>query len=76
MFGLFVHMAAKDGDGMRTAVEALRWHVTFQPSVVHVNAARSAQNEIGRRSVWAMQYALHMLHLALERCLVTRGEEV
>jgi hypothetical protein len=27
-------------------------------------------------TVWAKQVALYLLHLALERCLVTRGEEV
>jgi hypothetical protein len=46
-----VHMAAKDGDGILTAAETLKWvNVAFQPSVVHFNARRAAQNEIGRRS--------------------------
>jgi hypothetical protein len=93
MFGLLVHMAAKDGDGMRTAVEALRWHVTFQPSVVLSMLAWLLRTRLdegakcwsdgnwprergtAEPTVWAMQDALHMLHLALERCLVTRGEE-
>lgn len=45
MFGLLVHMAARDGDGMLTAVE---------PSVLLMSIlAGAAQNEIGRRKLSA-----------------------